>query len=207
MHYLRHTYIKKLFTLGVPGWLRWLSVQLLISAQVMISQSVSSSPYLARETLKLRIWRQGDYPGLSVWAQHEQEGPSNRKSRGSVSQRCPDGGRGRSDALWRCRKGALSRGTQAASRSWEAQGNRFSSRASGRNTALPSPCVYPSKAHFGIMTSRTIIHLRCFQPPNVCMSYRSHTKQIRGPLGSCLSTLGLCFLLCKMGPVLFPTQG
>ena len=30
--------------LGAPGWLSWLSVRLLISAQVMISRSVSSSP-------------------------------------------------------------------------------------------------------------------------------------------------------------------
>ena len=31
---------------GAPGWLSWLSVQLLISAQVMISRFVSSSPTL-----------------------------------------------------------------------------------------------------------------------------------------------------------------
>ena len=36
---------KKIF-IGMPGWLSWLSVWLLVSAQVMISQFVSLSPTL-----------------------------------------------------------------------------------------------------------------------------------------------------------------
>lgn len=32
----------------------------------------------------------------------------------------------------------ISQGVQVASRSWKRKGNRFSSRASGRNTAVPT---------------------------------------------------------------------
>ena len=38
--------IKKHSHLGAPGWLSWLSVQLLVLAQVVISRFVSSSPTL-----------------------------------------------------------------------------------------------------------------------------------------------------------------
>ena len=48
---VRHIYITDYYSAmrkedihGAPGWLSWLSVQLLISAQVMISQFVGSSP-------------------------------------------------------------------------------------------------------------------------------------------------------------------
>lgn len=36
-------------------------------------------------------------------------------------------------------EGVMSQGMQAVSRSWEGQGNRFSSKASRRNTALLTP--------------------------------------------------------------------
>ena len=38
------TGIKTVYGNGVPGWLSWFSTRLLISAQVMISQFVSSAP-------------------------------------------------------------------------------------------------------------------------------------------------------------------
>ena len=38
--------VKRWSALGVPGWLSQLSIQLLIEAQVMISQFVESSPVL-----------------------------------------------------------------------------------------------------------------------------------------------------------------
>ena len=37
-------FYNKFLELGVPGWLRWVSIRLLISAQVTISWFVSSSP-------------------------------------------------------------------------------------------------------------------------------------------------------------------
>ena len=37
-------FTKKQQTMGVPGWLSWLSIRLLISAQVMISQFTGSGP-------------------------------------------------------------------------------------------------------------------------------------------------------------------
>lgn len=61
--------------------------------------------------------------------------------------------------------GERTQGRQMAFRSWERQGNRFCTRASRMNTALPTPSFYPS----GILTSRTerkligtTVHVICF---------------------------------------------
>ena len=45
-HYVPVNFIifKVNYTIGVPGWLSWLSFQLLVLAQVMISRFMSSSP-------------------------------------------------------------------------------------------------------------------------------------------------------------------
>ena len=55
-------------TSGVPGWLRWLSIRLLISAQVMISQFVRSRPMLGSVLIVWSLLRiLSSPPSLSIF--------------------------------------------------------------------------------------------------------------------------------------------
>lgn len=76
------------------------------------------------EVSKLRILRQGEYPGLSRWVQHNPKDPKRGMWEGKVTVQkrwC--------DELWRWRRGHKSRDAGAL-RSWKRPGNVFSPRAS-----------------------------------------------------------------------------
>ena len=87
------------------------------------------------DTIKLRILRWGDHPGLSGWFQCNHKGPYKRETGGTESER--EDVRMEAEVrrekvqlcwLWRWRKGSQAKQWKQLVKSWKNQGIRFSPR-------------------------------------------------------------------------------